>query len=242
MNVGYEDLNCADVGRMLKIDKSTIAAWCRKGYINFQDVSEPGSKKRRYLIPEWEFERVKKLIGRYGRKNWLMYNDNKDEIFEKYSAAEPCDNPLEFEVTQMPEPYIPTDPMEREQITQMSDEEYEKEFGEAKAKTDKCYQVNFRIDQETKDAIIKETKERCITQAQYIMELVKKATTPCDCIALETDHNPNAFSSLNTDMDKVLDKIIAIQDIKERIENLEAELNQLKAEREMLKKEITEVL
>ncbi len=85
MNVKFEDLNCEDVGKMLKLDKSTISAWCRKGYINFQDVSEPGSKRPRYLIPQWEFDRVSKLIRKYGKRNWILYNaDSKDDAAAKY--------------------------------------------------------------------------------------------------------------------------------------------------------------
>ncbi len=44
------------------------------------------------------------------------------------------------------------------------------------------------------------------------------------------------------DADKVMDKILELQDLKERLENLEAERNQLVNEIEMLRKEITEVL
>ena len=93
MNVDYKEMNCSDVGKALKMDKSTIAAWCRKGYINFVDMSEPESKKPRYLIPEWEYERVRKLIAKFGKRQWMRYNAKDKERAAQEHMTKVEENP-----------------------------------------------------------------------------------------------------------------------------------------------------
>ena len=166
-NVDYENLNPSDVARMLKVDKSTVNVWCRKGIINFQDVSEAGSKRPRYLIPDWEVNRIKKLIAKYGRKKWLFYNDQDKadaEAKKMLNNIAICDNPLEFEVNQ-----VPLD------LSQPAEEDIP-------------------------------TRRKRI------------------------------------DPDEILKTIMYIQDINDRLEDLEAEKNQLINEREACKKEVLEAL
>ena len=177
MNVSYECMNAEDAARILKRDKSTITAWCRKGIISYQDVSEPGSKKPRYLIPDWEINRVKKLIAKYGTKKWLFYNEqSKEETEAKYRADEEegikngtiC--PCEFEVNQVP------------------------------------------LDLSTPVKVKEEDTENLPTRRKRI------------------------------DPDDILKTIMYIQDINDRLEDLEAEKNQLINEREACKKEVMEAM
>ena len=176
MNVSYEYMNVEDAARILKRDKSTITAWCRKGIISYQDVSEPGSKRPRYLIPDWEINRIKKLMAKYGVKKWLFYNEqSKKEMEIKFRDDEEegikngtiC--PCEFEVNQVP--------------------------------LDLSVPVK-----------IKEEEEELPTRRQRI------------------------------DPDDILKTIMYIQDINDRLEDLEAEKNQLINEREACKKEVMEAM
>ena len=52
----------------------------------------------------------------------------------------------------------------------------------------------------------------------------------------------DAPKKANFNADKVLDQILKIQDLKERLEDLEAEKNQIMAELEMIRKDIMEVI
>lgn len=73
MNVGYEEMNCADLARALKLDKTSVALWCRQGKIIFQDVSEAGSQRKRYLIPAYEAEYIMGLFKKYGKRNAMKH-------------------------------------------------------------------------------------------------------------------------------------------------------------------------
>ena len=174
MNVGYKELNCADVGRGLKLDKSTVAAWCRKGYINFTDVSEPGSKKARYQIPEWEYERIKKLIGKFGRREWLLHNaKDKERAYKEHIS-------LDSEITiDQPEP--------------------------------------------TKEVPVKfPNPEACVDNMHF------------DWDHIEAEEKEKK----KFDEDKLLNAIIYIREVRERIEDCKAELAQLENEYKALKEEI----
>lgn len=93
MNVSYKELNTVDVAKALKLDKTTVSAWCRKGYINFIDVSEPGSSKPRYQIPQWEFDRIQKLIRKFGKRNWMLYNAKDKERAAQEHMTKVKENP-----------------------------------------------------------------------------------------------------------------------------------------------------
>lgn len=55
MNVAYDQISTADAAKMLKVDKTTVAYWCRNGIINFVNVSD-GNNKGRYMLTEDEVE------------------------------------------------------------------------------------------------------------------------------------------------------------------------------------------
>lgn len=74
MNVGFEDYNTEDVAKMFGLSRCTVQSWCRKGFIHSQDVSEAASNKPRYLIPETEVTRIKKLVKKYGKRKWMLYS------------------------------------------------------------------------------------------------------------------------------------------------------------------------
>lgn len=182
MNVSYKELNTVDVAKALKLDKTTVATWCRKSYINFIDVSEPGSSKPRYQIPEWEFDRVRKLIAKFGKRNWLLHNEK-----DKVRAAQEHMTPVE-------------------KVEENPDDQAKKMLNAiAEGKTDYMF-----IDKPELAPIPLKTAE----------EKEKAKLNP----------------------DKVMNTILYIQDIKERLNDLEAEKNQLLAELEQCRKEVIDVI
>lgn len=189
MNVGYKDLNCADVGKALKLDKTTVAAWCRKGYINFVDVSEPESKRPRYLIPQWEFDRVQKLIRKFGKRNWVMYNE-KDKIRAAQEHATPV---------------------------------------EEKKEEDEGTEFMF-IDRP--DLAPVETPED--VEAKKILNELASGEVEPEKVSEELKPK--------FDPDKTMNTLLYIQEIKERLNDLEAEKNQLLAELEQCRKEVIDVI
>lgn len=86
-NVKYDETNCSDLAKSLKIDKSTVQAWCRKGYIHCIDVSEKESKRPRYLIPDSEVDRITKLVRKYGKRKWLLYNEEIKPVVSPLEGA-----------------------------------------------------------------------------------------------------------------------------------------------------------
>ena len=86
MNVAYNEISVQDAAKMLGVDKSTVAGWCRKNVINFINLSD-GTKKGRYMIPENEVQYLKSLAKEHGsmrralmayRKDWNE-KKNKEE-------------------------------------------------------------------------------------------------------------------------------------------------------------------
>lgn len=188
MNVDYKEMNCSDVGNALKLDKSTIQSWCRKGYINFVDVSEPESKKPRYLIPQWEFDRVRKLIAKFGKRNWMMYNEK-----DKVRAAKEHATLIEEKVVSEKSEYMFIDRPDLAPI--------ENGVSEFKAALKTAEDMTFDMNR------IQEEKEK-------------------------SKFNP----------DKTMNTILYIQEIKERLNDLEAEKKQLIAELEQCRKEVIDVI
>ena len=190
MNVGYKEMNCADVGKALKLDKSTIAAWCRKGYINFVDVSEPESKRPRYLIPQWEYERVRKLIAKFGKRNWMMYNEK-----DKVRAAQEHVKPIEEKKVE---------------------EQGETEF--------------MFIDRP--DLAPVETPED--VEAKRILNELASGEVESERVSEELKPKFDPEKTMNT--------LLYIQEIKERLNDLEAEKNQLIAELEQCRNEVIDAI
>ena len=52
MNPDYKQISASDASKMLGVHKTSVTNWCKAGMINFIDVSEPGSARPRYVIPE----------------------------------------------------------------------------------------------------------------------------------------------------------------------------------------------
>lgn len=75
MNVKYEDFSPEDAAKIMHVHYTTVCGWCKNGVINFQDVSEPGSKKPRYLLTDFEVYRIRDLIQKYGTRKWMLYYD-----------------------------------------------------------------------------------------------------------------------------------------------------------------------
>lgn len=193
MNVSYKELNTVDVAKALKLDKTTVAAWCRKGYINFIDVSEPGSSKPRYQIPQWEFDRVQKLIRKFGKRQWMLYNAK-----DKERAAQEHMTKVE-KVEENP------DDQAKQMLNAIADGETGYMF----------------IDKPELEPIPLKTASDMTFDMEKIAEEKEK-----------TKFNP----------DKIMNTILYIQEIKERLNDLETEKNQLLAELEQCRKEVIDVI
>ena len=81
MNVAYDQISTADAAKMLKVDKTTVAYWCRNRIINFINVSD-GNNKGRYMLTEDEVQHIKACIKEFGKSKWIKnYNKNwREEV------------------------------------------------------------------------------------------------------------------------------------------------------------------
>lgn len=84
MNADYKEISSVDAAKIFKVTPQTVSCWCRSGILRFQDAAGPNSNKPRYVIPEYEVNRVRELIKKYGSRKWLLYNDisKQEEIKE----------------------------------------------------------------------------------------------------------------------------------------------------------------
>lgn len=88
MNVAYDQISTADAAKMLKVDKTTVAYWCRNGIINFINVSD-GNTKGRYMLTEDEVQHIKACIKEFGKSKWIKnYNKNWREEVEPLGVVE----------------------------------------------------------------------------------------------------------------------------------------------------------
>lgn len=86
MNVAYDQISTADAAKMLKVDKTTVAYWCRNGIINFINVSD-GNSKGRYMLTEDEVQHIKACIKEFGKGKWIKnYNKNwrEDSVAKEF--------------------------------------------------------------------------------------------------------------------------------------------------------------
>lgn len=171
MNVPYKDINAADAARMLGLNMSTVQGWCRNGIIKFVDVSEPDSKKARYMLSESEVEYIKKLIKKHGIRKAMMYYKKDHDVKVK--------------------------------------EEKKVESGVGN--------IPWYMDVDT-EAIENEVKKEL---RMPVEEEPKEKPAP-----------------KKLDPDKVANNIMYLLDIKERIEDCKAELNQLQNEYNQTKQEL----
>ena len=88
MNVAYDQISTADAAKMLKVDKTTVAYWCRNGIINFINVSD-GNNKGRYMLTEDEVQHIKACIKEFGKSKWIKnYNKNWREEVQPLGIGE----------------------------------------------------------------------------------------------------------------------------------------------------------
>lgn len=78
MNAAYNQTSAADAARIFGVAPQTVTLWCRNKIIKYQDISEAGSKKARYVIPDNEVDRVHALIQKYGKRNWMFSNNDEE--------------------------------------------------------------------------------------------------------------------------------------------------------------------
>ena len=224
MNVDYKHLNLSDVAKMLKVDRNTLRGWCNKGYIDYLDVSEPGSNYKRYQFSEEEVNRIKKLMKKYGKKRWVNHCDEgRSEMF--YPRADEEDMGIEYD------PMIP-DPV-------ISEPEPEPEAEEEKVvpvKKPSRIQLNVNITEDEEKIIAEACADRNVTKGEFIKSLINGVVDPKPA-PVQEQAPTSAF-----DADKFINQVLRIQDIKERLDNLEAERNQLTNELVMIKQEMIEAI
>ena len=92
MNTPYNEYSAGDVARMLKVDKSTITLWCRKGLIIAKSVSD-GAKNARWAIPEKEVDYLRKLCKQYGKRGIMKHYERVGEAALNQSVFEPTEKP-----------------------------------------------------------------------------------------------------------------------------------------------------
>ncbi len=225
MNVDYKHLNLSDVAKMLKVYRNTLRSWCLKGFIDYVDVSEPGSNYKRYQFSEDEVNRVKKLMKKYGKKRWVNHCDEgRNEMF--YPRVDEEDMGIEYD------PMIP-DPV----ISEPEPEpEPEVEEEEVPVKKPSRIQLNVNITEDEEKIIAEACADRNMNKGEFIKSLINGVVEPKPALVQVPAPSP-AF-----DADKALNQILRMQDIKERLDNLEAERNQLNNEYAMLRQEILEVI
>lgn len=77
MNVPYNQINLSDAAKRIGVDYSTVAGWCRRGQINFIDLSE-GTTNPRYMLLEKEVEKLKSERKKNGKQFIRSYDKNWD--------------------------------------------------------------------------------------------------------------------------------------------------------------------
>lgn len=157
MNPDYKQISASDASKMLGVHKTSVTNWCKAGMINFIDVSEPGSARPRYVIPEDEIDKIKRAMKKHGKRTWVKY----------YKKTVPVKFP---------------------------------------------------------------TQEEPVVEN----EIIEASNTPT-----EEEIKP---SNKQTEADKITTTILYIREIKERLEDLEAEKNQLLNELETLRKEVMDYI
>ncbi len=202
MNVAFDKLSTGDAAKMIGIDKTTVAAWCRNGLINFTNVSD-GTGKARYMLAEDEVMHLKSLFKKYGKRKAMMYYKKDWNTI--------CEKKLKMTTSAEEAMFI-----DKPELAHVDDNDISK----YRPSSDVLNSVNTvdRLQDCFPNMAIADTEQECSE------EVFKRAST--------TKMNP----------DKILDTIMYIQDIKERLEDLEAEKNQLLKEKEDLVKEIMEFL
>ena len=229
MNVDYKHLNLSDVAKMLKVDRATLRSWCLKGYIDYIDVSEPKSNNKRYQFSEDEVSRVKKLMKKYGKKAWVNHCDEgRNEML--YPRADEDDMEIEY-CPMIPDPVI-SEP----------EPEVEKEEKVVPVKKPSRIQLNVNITENEEKIIAEACADRNISKGEFIKSLINGVVEPKP-VPVQTPAPLQAPTPTSAfDADKALNQILRMQDIKERLDNLDAERNQLNNEYAMLRQEILEVI
>lgn len=172
MNAAYNEISCADAAKMLGMEYSSVAKWCKAGRINCVDVSG-GTSRARYVIPEDEVDYLKHLKQKFGRGYMKKY---RKDWKRGHQLAESV------------------------AVTTIKDVVYVEPT--------------------------KEEGQQNINPAATIKSVI-------------TDVVP---AKKKADIDELAIKIGYIQDIKDKLEELEIQKNQLTAELESLRREVMEYL
>ena len=177
MNVKYTENDAKDVARRLKVDYSTVTGWCRRGLINFIDVSNNRSNSARYQIPEEEVVYLEKLFKQWGVRKGILHYDKTRLNKELDTVVEPVEKP--YGAVQ---------------------ETVEKPSGEYTIK-------------DPHNEVLKNNYSLSVEQ-----------------------------ESIKFDAERIANNFLHIKEIKERLENLDAERNQLMNEYNELKQEMKDVI
>lgn len=71
MNAPFNEVSSVDLAKMLKVDRSTVTAWCRSGKIECINVGK-GSTNSRWVIPQKEVDYLLKLRKEFGSMRSAM--------------------------------------------------------------------------------------------------------------------------------------------------------------------------
>ena len=66
-----------EAAKLLGVNRTSLTGWCKRGLIEYVNVSTPDSTIPRYAISQEEIDRVTKLMKRYGKKKWLAHAKKK---------------------------------------------------------------------------------------------------------------------------------------------------------------------
>ena len=114
--------------------------------------------------------------------------------------------------------------------------EPEPEVEEVPVKNPSRIQLNVNISEDEEKIIAEACADRNISKGEFIKSLINGVVEPKPVPVQEPAPAP-VF-----DADKFINQVLRIQDIKERLDNLEAERNQLTNELVMIKQEMIEAI
>ena len=180
MNVPYNKINARDAADMIGVDYTTVLGWCKKGIINYSDISD-GMGKSRYMLDEEEVEYIKKLKKKHGTRKAMMY--------------------------------------------------YKKDWNNKPVKKkEDDWRDDSHIFADAAELFCKQNEEfQQQTETQEEAQMVEP-------------QQEYSYGNDDFNVDKITNTILYIREVKERLNDLEAEKNQLLKELEDLRKEVMDAI
>lgn len=185
MNVPFNKINAKDAADMIGVDYTTVLGWCKKGIINYSDISD-GTGRPRYQLDEEEIECIKKLKKKHGtRKAMLYYKKDWNNKPVKKKEDEWHDDSHIF--------------LDEAELFSKQNEEFHQE-------------------PEVKEEETQREETQMVEPQEY------------------------SYAKDDFNVDKITNTILYIREVKERLNDLEAEKAQLLNELESLRKEVMDAI